>query len=83
MINDYFEWDDEKATLNMRKHGVSFEEAASVFDDPYLQTSEDVRDYEESRYISIGMSSAVRLLRVIWTIRGNRIRLISAWRLKT
>lgn len=58
-----FEWDDAKAIENSRKHHVSFDEAASVFDDPLLITIEDSdHSGEELRFLTIGWSTAGRLL---------------------
>ena len=80
MQNDFFEWDDDKANANHHKHGVSFEEACTVFDDAFVITEEDDReDYGELRLNSIGLSCKGRLLSVIWTPRKNRNRLISAF----
>ena len=74
-----FEWDDEKAQSNLKKHGVSFDEAATIFNDPRIATIFDPDHSEdEERYISIGMSVIMRLLSVIHTFRKERIRLISA-----
>ena len=74
-----FEWDDEKAAENLRKHRVDFEEAASVFDDELMVTEADwVHSEEEDRYVSLGLSNKNRLLVVIYTERVRTIRLISA-----
>ena len=79
MENPEFEWDDEKAQSNLKKHGVSFDEAATVFNDPRIATISDPdHSDDEERYISIGMSVIMRLLSVIHTFRKERIRLISA-----
>ena len=74
-----FEWDSNKAATNLAKHGVSFEEAKTVFDDPlYIDFYDlDLSD-DEHRYIMIGMSEQNRLLLVAYTERGDVIRLISA-----
>jgi len=73
-----FEWDEKKATSNLRKHGVSFEEAQSVFYDPRSLTV-DHPDYAkaELRFIDIGASNQNRVLVVVYTERENRIRIIS------
>ena len=73
-----FEWDEEKARSNVAKHGVSFEEATTVFLDlDYLL----VPDLESSdRFLALGYSSLARLLVVVHAERGERIRLISARR---
>jgi uncharacterized DUF497 family protein len=74
-----FEWDPRKDTTNRRKHGVEFEEATTVFDDPLSVTIPDPdHDRDEHRFVIIGMSGERSLLVVIHTIRGERIRLISA-----
>jgi hypothetical protein len=79
MENPAFEWDDEKVQSNLKKHGVSFDEAATIFNDPRIATISDPDHSEdEERYISIGMSVIMRLLSVIHTFRKERIRLISA-----
>ena len=74
-----FEWDEEKAEINRRKHGVSFEEARTVFGDPLSITVGDVpHSMREHRYIDVGLSSEGRLLVVVYTERGEVIRLISS-----
>jgi uncharacterized protein len=74
-----FEWDTGKAEQNRRKHGVAFHEAATVFGDPLSLTFEDPdHSVEESRFITIGLSHAGRLLIVAHADRGERLRLISA-----
>ena len=75
----HFEWDSAKARKNLRKHGVSFEEAASVFYDPLAVTGTDPDHSEgEERLVTFGMSSAGHLLVVSHTERGEAIRIISA-----
>ena len=79
MENSGFEWDDEKAQSNLKKHGVSFDEATTIFNDPRIATiSNPDHSEDEERYISIGMSVIMRLLSIIHTFREERIRLISA-----
>jgi hypothetical protein len=74
-----FEWDTDKAKLNLRKHGVAFKEAASVFKDPLSITIDDPdHSEEEERFIIIGLSDAGRLLIVAHTNRGGRTRIINA-----
>lgn len=76
-----FEWDEKKAKQNLRKHGVSFEEAATVFGDPLSLTIEDpLCSGEEERFVTMGMSIQGRLLVVVHTERGDNIRIISARR---
>ncbi|MBU1299973.1 MAG: BrnT family toxin [Bacteroidetes bacterium] len=73
-----FEWSHEKAKSNLVKHGVSFEEAKSVLDDPLAYIFEDeVHSSVERREIIIGHSIAKRLLLVVFTERFNKIRIIS------
>lgn len=74
-----FEWDEEKATANLKKHQVSFEDAKTVFNDPLSITIPDPdHSIDEERYVDIGMSSTGRLLVVVYTERGQNIRLISS-----
>lgn len=73
------EYDALKAAENLRKHGVSFEEAASALLDPMALVNEDLDANSEPRWILLGMSSHARLLVVIYTLRGEgMVRLISA-----
>ena len=74
-----FEWDEEKAEVNLGKHGVSFEEAQTVFDDPlYVDFYDPDHSSEEHRYIIIGQSRPGRLLLVSYTERGGITRLIGS-----
>ncbi len=74
-----FEWDRRKAKTNVRKHGVSFEEASTTFGDPLALTIADpLHSEEEDRFISLGESHRRRLLVVAFTDRGGRVRIISA-----
>ncbi len=74
-----YEWDPAKAASNLRKHGVSFAEGASVFLDPLAVTFDDPdHSDEEDREITIGVSSELRVLFVSNCARGDRIRIISA-----
>jgi uncharacterized protein len=74
-----FEWNGNKAASNLSKHGVSFEEAKSVFDDPlYVDFYDPNHSEDEERYLIVGESNRGRLLIVSYTERGNSIRLISA-----
>lgn len=78
MENPEFEWDDEKASSNLKKHDVSFDEGATIFNDPLIATIVDPdHSTEEERYISVGISVQGRLLVVVHTEREERIRLIS------
>ena len=74
-----FDWDGNKAEANLSKHGVSFDEAKTVFDDPlYIDFYDPDYSDEEDRYIIIGESQQRRLLIVSYTERDHKIRLISA-----
>ncbi|MBX3058988.1 MAG: BrnT family toxin [Anaerolineae bacterium] len=74
-----FEWDPKKAARNAEKHGISFAEAATIFDDPaFIAVIDDEHSIGEERYISIGLSNRGRLLMVAHTDRENRVRIISA-----
>ena len=78
-MDDLFEWNPEKATSNLAKHGVSFEEAQSVFFDPMSLTIPDpMHSNDENRLIIIGISIIGRYLVVVHTDRNDKIRLISA-----
>lgn len=73
-----FEWDEEKAGENYRKHKVSFDEGITVFNDPFSITIGDPdHSANERRYVDIGASDRGRVLVVSYTERGRRIRLIS------
>ncbi len=74
-----FEWDSTKATANLSKHGVSFDEAKSVFDDPlYVDFYDPDHSDGENGYIIIGQSQQGRLLMVSYTERNDTIRIISS-----
>jgi uncharacterized protein len=74
-----FEWNPDKAESNYKKHGVSFEEAATVFSDSLSVTFPDPdHSIGESRYVIIGVSRFGKLLMVAHTDRGDTIRIISA-----
>jgi uncharacterized DUF497 family protein len=77
----HFEWDDKKATANVKKHGISFEEAKSVFRDERAKLISDPDHSEdEDRFILLGLSETLRLLVVCHCCRGENhiIRIISA-----
>ncbi|MBW4418460.1 MAG: BrnT family toxin [Myxacorys californica WJT36-NPBG1] len=74
-----FEWNPDKAILNLEKHGVSFQEAATVFNNPLSVTFPDPdHSIGENRYVIIGISRFERLLIVAHTDRGEKVRIISA-----
>ncbi len=79
MQTELFEWDDEKAANNLRDHGVDFEEAKTVFEDPFSITiHDDLHSGDEDRWITLGLSLLSKLLLVVHTERGERTRIISA-----
>ena len=79
MIPAGFAWNEEKARSNLRKHGVSFAEAATVFDDPLCLIRDDpTHSIEEQRFLILGYSIASRLLLVVHCDRDEAIRIISA-----
>lgn len=72
-----FEWDEEKAALNLKKHGVRFETAARVFcDENRIELFDSIHSDEEERYNTIGMVD--NILFVVYTERKNRVRFIPA-----
>lgn len=76
-----FEWDQVKAKANLRLHGVSFELAQTVFNDVFaIERLDDRQNYGEERFVIIGMATGQMILAVVYTERGDRIRIISARR---
>ena len=74
-----FEWDEQKAAINLSKHEVSFDEAKTVFADPlFIDFNDPDHSSEENRYIIVGASDSGRLLMVSYTEREDAVRLISA-----
>jgi hypothetical protein len=71
-----FEWDEAKAKANEAKHGVSFEEGAQAFTDPYSVDFEDADHHD--RLVTVALSPRERMLCVVTTARGSRTRIISA-----
>jgi uncharacterized DUF497 family protein len=79
MVGPTFEWDAAKAVANLLQHGVSFEEAATVFQDPLANIHDDPdHSATERRDIIVGHSVQGQLLLVSFTNRGSKLRLISA-----
>jgi len=79
LVDEIFEWDDAKAALNLARHGVSFAEASTVFEDPYSLTTGDLDHSEfEDRWVTVGLSLISRILLVVHTYRDTRIRIVSA-----
>jgi uncharacterized DUF497 family protein len=76
-----YEWDPKKAAINLRKHGLAFEEAATVFLDPLAITFPDPdHSVEENREITVGLSTKRRVVFVSHCPRGNHTRIIGARR---
>lgn len=75
------DFDPDKAAVNPLKHdGVTFDEAKVVLLDPYALTKEDSDLAGEQRFVTLGMGGKGRILIVVWTLRGESVRLISAWK---
>lgn len=72
-----YQWDSDKAAANLRKHGIDFADAVSVFSDDLAITISDER-FDEERFITVGIDAFSRVLVVVYTWRDNEIRLISA-----
>ncbi len=72
------EWDERKATANLLKHGVDFADAALVLEDDLALTLRDPDAHDEERWVTMGYDPEQRMLVVVFTWRGERIRLISA-----
>jgi len=75
-----FRYDPAKAAANFRKHDISFADAEGVFQDPLAVTMEDPDAEGERRFIAVGSGNATELLVVVYTMRGEEVRLISARR---
>jgi uncharacterized protein len=74
-----FDWDPKKAASNLRKHRISFREAAMVFRDGFAFTYDDPKhSHGEQRYVTMGLSDQGRVIVVAHTTRGERVRIISA-----
>jgi len=79
IVNGIFEYDEEKNRRNIKERGLSFDVAKSVFADPNtVQEIDDRWDYGEPRYVNYGFAEGLRL-RLCWTPRGDRIRIISLY----
>ena len=72
-----YQWNRDKAVVNLRKHGIDFADAVSVFSDDLAMTISDDR-FDEERFITIGMDAFGRVLVVVYTMRDDEIRIISA-----
>jgi uncharacterized DUF497 family protein len=73
-----YQWDPEKADLNYRKHEIDFADAVGVFEDDWALTSKQEIVKNEHRFASIGTDFLGRIIIVVYTYRGDDIRLISA-----
>jgi hypothetical protein len=74
-----FVWDTAKATSNLKKHEVGFDEASTIFDDPlFITFVDEEHSLDEERYITVGMSRRSRILLVAHTEVGEQTRIISA-----
>lgn len=72
-----YQWNRDKAATNLRKHGVDFADAVSIFSDDLAITIPDER-FDEARFVTIGLDAFGRVLVVVYTRRGDEIRVISA-----
>ncbi len=72
-----YQWDRDKATANLRKHGIDFADATSAFADDLAITIPDER-FDEERFVTIGVDAFGRVLVVVYTLRDDEIRIISA-----
>ena len=72
------EWDAKKAASNLRKHGIDFADAALVFEDDLALTKQDLHSHHEERFVTLGCDPQGRLVIVVYTLRGERLRLIMA-----
>ncbi len=78
-MDDLFEWNPEKVEINLKKHGISFKEAETVFSDPLsLTVSDSLHSEEENRFIITGFSDERRQLVIAHTDRNDKIRIINA-----
>ena len=77
-----FEWDPNKAAANLEKHGISFEQAATVFEDPLADTYDDPdHSQDEQRFLTFGHARDATPLVVAHCDRGDRVRIVSARRM--
>jgi len=77
IIEMAYQWDRDKAAANLRKHGIDFADAVSVFSDDLAITIPDER-FDEERFVTIGVDAFGRILVVVYTMREDEIRVISA-----
>ncbi|MBF0374410.1 MAG: BrnT family toxin [Alphaproteobacteria bacterium] len=74
-----YAWDPEKSRKNVARHGISFADAVRIFDGPTLEREDDRFDYGEIRVYAVGLVNGLEIT-VIYTDRGDRRRIVSAWR---
>lgn len=77
-INVHYQWDPEKAKINVKKHGIEFADAVGVLEDPWALTTEDSEAESEPRFLTLGSDILGRILVVVYVLRGKEIRLVSA-----
>ena len=77
IIEMAYQWNEDKAAANISKHGIDFADAVSVFSDDLAITIPDER-FDEERFVTIGIDAFGRVLIVVYTLRDDEIRLISA-----
>ncbi len=80
LIDMNYEWDENKAASNRRKHGILFSDAVAVFEDEMALSREDIDTFGEQRFVVTGMDFMERILTVAYTYRYGTIRIISARR---
>ena len=75
----FFQWSIEKAAANIQKHGISFNDASRVFEDPtVLEMQDQEHSWDEDRWIALGRIPEIGIVSVVWVSRNERVRLISA-----
>lgn len=78
MDNREFEWDNNKERINKEKHNITFSQGSEVFNYPRVTLVDNRKDYGKTRYIAIGRNKEYFFMTVVYTIRDDRIRIISA-----
>lgn len=74
-----FEWDEQKNTIDIQRHGISFKQAKAIFEGPIVSRTDDRFDYQEKRELSFGVAAeGGAVLAVVHTMRGDKVRIISA-----
>lgn len=77
VVEMVYQWNEDKAATNLRKHGVDFADAVTVFSDELAITIPDER-FDEERFVTVGLDGFGRVLVVVYTLRNEEIRIISA-----